>query len=285
MPDEPSLSLAERERLRLEGLEFVQTDTLSSTGVLLSDQIKEYATKFKLIHPFLDKNLKPASYKLTIGTEYAVGGIMHTLLDSQSDRIVIPPFEVAIIKTRETLNLPRFLIGRWNIQVSRAYEGLVWVGGPQVDPGYVGHLFCPIYNLSSSEVSLGFGDSIAVIDFVKTTPVGPTSKPYPRPPDRLVLQDYPLFKSGLAAQVKGIARLEREFKALEQRVNNAVGVAIALVGVLVAALAVLVTSFAEKNVSVNAWSVISIALSCLALFFSTGAAISSLRLRRENERR
>ena len=49
--------------------------------------------------------------------------------------------------------MPRFLIGRWNIRVTVAYKGLLWVGGPQVDPGWVGHLFCPIYNLSDQEVN------------------------------------------------------------------------------------------------------------------------------------
>lgn len=83
---------------------------------------------------------------------------------------VIPSYQVAIVQIRETLNLPKFLIGRWNIRVKRAYEGLLWVGGAQVDPGFRGHLCCPIYNLSNKEVRLEFGDTLAMIDFVVTTP-------------------------------------------------------------------------------------------------------------------
>ncbi len=146
-------------------------DDLGTSGVLLSDEIEHYVYSFKLIDPFDCKNLDPAAYKLTIGDEYSIGGERKRLYDeSGKNEITIPPFEVAIIKTYERVNLPRFLIARWNIKVSLAYKGLLWVGGPQVDPGYVGYLFCPIYNLSNNNVTLKYKDPIAVIDFVKTTP-------------------------------------------------------------------------------------------------------------------
>src|SRR2546425_242019 len=160
-------------------------------GVLLSDAIERCVQAFDLIKPFNPENLKPACYKLTIGDEYAVGGEINPLSDeSGKNEIKIRPFEVAIIKTHETINMPRFLIGRWNIQVSRAYQGLIWVGGPQVDAGYVGHLFCPIYNLSDQDVSLFKGQPIAVIDFVGTTSFHPESKKYPFPPDRVLFEEY-----------------------------------------------------------------------------------------------
>lgn len=140
----------QREVERLEKLVKQRPETdegFDFQGVLLSDAIERCVTAFKLIEPFNPENLKAACYKLTVGDEYALGGQMHTLSDhAGANEIRIRSFEVAVIKTHETINMPRFLIGRWNIQVSRAYEGLVWVGGPQVDAGYVGHLFCPIYN-------------------------------------------------------------------------------------------------------------------------------------------
>ncbi len=147
------------------------TDDLETHGVLLSDEIEHYVYLFKLIDPFDCKNLDPAAYKLTIGDEYSIGGERKRLYDEAGkNEITIPPFEVAIIKTYERVNLPRFLIARWNIKVSLAYKGLLWVGGPQVDPGYVGYLSCPIYNLSNNNVTLKYKDPLAIIDFVKTTP-------------------------------------------------------------------------------------------------------------------
>ncbi|KFD42568.1 hypothetical protein HY02_00295 [Peptococcaceae bacterium SCADC1_2_3] len=130
-----------------------EEDPKGEPGVLLSDEIERYVCEFKLIDPFNSENLKAASYQLTVGDEYAVGGEIGKLYDEAGkNKIKIPPFEVTVIKTKEMINMPRFLIGRWNIRVSKAYDGLLWVGGPQVDPGYVGHLYCPIYNLSNREV-------------------------------------------------------------------------------------------------------------------------------------
>jgi deoxycytidine triphosphate deaminase len=178
-------------------------------GVLLSDAIEDCVSSFGLITPFKRENLKSASYKLRIGDEYSIDGKIIPLVDEPGrNRIIIPPFAVAIIKTLEIVNMPRFLIGRWNIQVSKAYEGLVWVGGPQVDPGYVGYLFCPIYNLRDKAVELTMGKSIAVIDFVTTTPVGPRSKTYPFPPDRILFEDYEpqTLISGIAKTYEEVRR-------------------------------------------------------------------------------
>jgi deoxycytidine triphosphate deaminase len=178
-------------RLRLLWERQPKSETeFSFQGVLLSDAIEECVTSFGLITPFKPENLKSASYKLTVGDEYALDGKLVSLVDeSGRNTITIPPFAVAIVKTRETINMPRFLIGRWNIQVSKAYEGLVWVGGPQVDPGYVGHLFCPIYNLRDKPVELIMGKPIAVIDFVRTSEIHSNSKRYNFPPDNILFED------------------------------------------------------------------------------------------------
>jgi deoxycytidine triphosphate deaminase len=158
------MSRREKGKKLLEQLKCFEQDPLRTTGVLLSDEIEEYVKQFKLIDPFDPNNLKPAAYELTVGDEYSLGGKTGKLSDeSGKNEVKIPPFEVIVIKTRERLNLPRFLIARWNIRVKWAYEGLLWVGGPQVDPGWVGHLCCPIYNLSDHEVTLRLGEPIAVM--------------------------------------------------------------------------------------------------------------------------
>jgi deoxycytidine triphosphate deaminase len=166
----------------------------SKLGVLLSDEIQFYAEHHNLIWPFHRENLKPAAYELTLGDEYFLNGEYRSL-GSDNTTVRIPPFEVAVLKTAEILCLPRYIIGRWNIKVRHAYSGLLWVGGPQVDPGWVGHLFCPIYNLSDKPVTLRIGDQIAVIDFVKTTPFDETKSKaellrYRYPPIRNIMQDF-----------------------------------------------------------------------------------------------
>ncbi len=125
-----------------------------------------------LIDP-LDQNClkESASYELRLGSRYRVGGFdcAEWLTNSKKD-LVIPPHGIAVVSTYEWLNIPGCLIARWNLRVRMVYRGLVWVGSLQVDPGYQGFLFCPIYNLSNKPQILIYKDPLFIIDFVLTTP-------------------------------------------------------------------------------------------------------------------
>lgn len=170
-------------------------------SVLLSDQIKRYVEEFDLIEPFNPGNLKPASYQLSVGDEYAIGGELKKL-KGKGDKIEIHPFNVAIIQTNEKVKMPKDLIARWNIRVTLAYQGLLWVGGPQVDPGYEGHLYCPIYNLSKDTVKLSQYEKIATIDFTKTTPYNEKDVvPFARKRNDVITEYNYTLQSGLFTEV------------------------------------------------------------------------------------
>src|SRR2546428_520812 len=104
----------------------------ADSGVLLSDRIVKFCEKYKMIYPFFsdDEHLKAASYELGVGDWYGLRGRQYRLGPGES--LTIEPFDVAIIQTLETLNLPRFLIARWNLRIRWVYKGLLWVGAPQV---------------------------------------------------------------------------------------------------------------------------------------------------------
>ena len=150
--------------------------------VLLADEINRLCEdkSAPLIDPFSPSQLRPASYQLTLGDEANVGG-EHKLVDS-ANGIVLDPHQVAVVKTRETLKIPRDLIARWSLRVTNIYEGLLWTGGPQVDPGWEGPLFCPIYNLAERTIVLKCGDPLFTIDFVRTTGVSPELEELKRKP-------------------------------------------------------------------------------------------------------
>jgi deoxycytidine triphosphate deaminase len=247
------------------------------TGVLLSDAIKKCCDDFALITPFSEQNLKPANYKLTIGDEYALRGRIKNLSDTPGDNeLTIDPYEVVILKTREIVNMPPFLIARWNIQVSKAYKGLVWVGGPQVDAGYVGHLFCPIYNLSDKPVTLYFGDAIAVIDFERTSHIHPEAKTYKEGglPDRILLQDYELFDSALATQVQdNITDFRGRVESLSSRMDIFVTITFALLGILFAAGALYVTP--PQSDRSHLWDLSIFGICVLAIALSGWAVVRS----------
>jgi deoxycytidine triphosphate deaminase len=188
---DPSSQEQEKERLRRFPIipSTPEAEDGIESGVLLSDQIKRLIDRYKMIDPFREGNLKAASYELSVGGKYGRAGKTYTL--EANGKLTIEPFDVVIIQTRETLNLPPFLIARWNIRIKWAYLGLLWVGAPQVDPGFKGLLACPLYNLSSQPVTLSYGDPVAAMDFVTTTKVTADSKPYPWDTrTRIVFEDY-----------------------------------------------------------------------------------------------
>lgn len=259
---------------RLKHLTCPQSDPRDHvpTGVLLSDEIEHFVHTIKLIDPCHKANLKPAGYELSVGDEYVIGGERRDLKPGGTIRI--PPFNVVVIKTDETINLPRFLIARWNVRVKWAYQGLLWVGGPQVDPGWVGHLFCPLYNLSDKEVELRAGDPIALMDFETTTPFRPgRSKEYDRPPKRVLLEEYNAeeLKSALYTEAKRrIDDIEKDtrtrIEGLEKRMEFFLGSGLVIVTVLVAALAI-ITTFG-RDIIAPVWPNFSALLSIIALALS-----------------
>lgn len=260
----------QKEKQRLGELPCIETPPEPVHGVLLSDKIQEYAEapSIKLIEPFERENLHPAGYKLTVGDEFVVDGQVQKL--PANGAITIKPFTVVIIKTAETINLPRFLIARWNILVKWAYKGLIWVGAAQVDPGWVGQLPCPIYNLSDKDVELRRGDDIALMDFVVTTPFRrDRSKKYRRPPDLVLLEQYNVqLKSGVASELN-------EFKDKLENSASRVDAFVALTFVVLSILVAAVALRAPESNNFAWWDPSAFWISALAIIVSLFAWTNS----------
>src|SRR5437867_13094739 len=92
-----------------------ERDTKEIHGVLLSDEIKRCVDEFQLIHPFEPKNLQAASYDFTIGEKYRREGKEYPL-NKDNPNLTIKPHEAVFVCTKEKLNMPRFLVGRWNLR-------------------------------------------------------------------------------------------------------------------------------------------------------------------------
>lgn len=256
----------ERERKFLKSLPIGQWASGWQPGVLLADQICRAVVDFHLIDPFDSRpreKLRPAGYELSVGKYYSIGGKIGELADEQGqNEIVVRPFEVVIIQTLELVNVPEFMIARWNVTVGRAYEGFLWVGAAQVDPGFKGFLCCPIYNLSDQERRLRLGEPIAVIDFVVTTPPSGKSRNYSvdfTERKRILFEDYKPneLKSALIthAQMRldGFQNRVDDFQAdiseIRSTVFNSVGILLAAIGALVTALALFVGKYLPEFVS------------------------------------
>lgn len=154
---------------------WLDPDTQVASGMLLSDRIKFYVEQVRLIDPFDDERLGPASYALTIGPDYwyAEDGEDHESAKpplKPGDKLRIPPNSIVFVSTAETLNVPFYLAARFNLKLKLIYEGLIVGAGPQVDPGFRGRLSCPLHNISDQAVFVNAGETFAIIDFQKTTP-------------------------------------------------------------------------------------------------------------------
>jgi deoxycytidine triphosphate deaminase len=249
-------------------------------AVLLRDEIERYCEEpIKLITPFDSKYLKPASYHLRLGNKCRVDGEDFEL--SENNRVLrIPRHSIAIVRTLEWLNIPGFLIARWNLKVKMVYKGLVWVGSLQVDSGYQGYLMCPLYNLSSEGQELVYEEPLFTIDFVRTTRFDEakgcklwTSQPTRRV-DSFDELDYQRLKSAPAAEFREMKReMDKSVDKVQQfqsRIDNFQAITFTVLGIIVAALAfVSVSQFTDMSAeSPSEWQIatwIVVLLSILAL--------------------
>src|SRR3990167_9136780 len=165
-------------RPNVDDLDFwIDPDPQGELGILLSDRIKYYVQKVNLIYPFDETELRPASYTLHAGSEYLIslpGKLVAGNLQEEK-KVLIPTNGLIYIRFWEEVNIPYYMIARFNLRVKQVYRGLLLGTGPQVDPGFRGHLGCPIHNFTDEDKLLHFRERLVTIDFEKTTPFGETS--------------------------------------------------------------------------------------------------------------
>lgn len=187
---------------------WIDPDRDSSPGLLLSDRIQFYASRVHLIYPFDKDFLEPASYTLHAGREYLMvlmpGKVVTGNLEKEG-KVTIPPNGLIIIRFFEEVNIPHYMIARFNLRVKQVYRGLLLGTGPQVDPGFKGYLGCPIHNFTDGDKAIQFFEPLVTIDFEKTTSFGesffsPKNSPEP---DSL---NFDAMRLGLT-QVTGINNL------------------------------------------------------------------------------
>ena len=245
----------------MKGLE-VELSESENPGVLASSEIIELCSKDPpLIGGLpgkpdeLKRMIKPAAIHLSLGKEYRVGD--RTLfLSEKKPYLTIKPYQVVIVETKEYLTMPENLIGRWNLRLSCVYNGLLWVGGPQVDPGYKGFLYCPLYNLSTNPVTLQYGEPFATIDFVRLA----SGKSVPFEQKRFKISHYKGFRSAPEDAVRQVKEARRRMEIFEATI-------LTIIGIIITALAILATS--SVTISQQGWTpVIWVTAAAVVTFIS-----------------
>lgn len=248
-------------------------------AVLLKNEIRYYASlNPPLIDPFLDekKFLKGASYHLRLGNRCRVNGEDCNLSDD-NPVLRIPPHGIAVVRTLEKVNIPGFMIARWNLKVKKVYKGLVWVGSLQVDPGYSGYLFCPLYNLSNEEQRLEYKEALFTIDFVRTTKGCELWEADPsRATDSLGALDKDNLKSAPAEQ---FAKMRTDLDDMKSEISGLRRTILPVLAIIIAAVAITASLGFGKFILVGKLSWASIIISIVAI--STAAvALFKNRIRR-----
>lgn len=244
-------------------------------AVLLDNEIRRYCLDpaHPLIKPFQPKHLKPARYQLTLGGEARINGKVREI--SKDRPLVIKPHQVAIVRTLEELNIPRFLIARWNLRVDMVYRGLLWVGALQVDPGWVGYLPCPLYNMSDKPVRLYLGEPVFTVDFVRTTPFIPSEcQRYGRPsfpnPELRAFDEHSL-RSGPYDALKRLKTVRRGVGELRHQISTTTTGLWSALGALVAALSIIAIQPGSEKGVLARFPTLSLIMSGVALVFSIAA--------------
>ena len=260
-------------------------------AVLLADEIKFFCTSpdispsQRMIDPFEPAQLRPSSYQLALGRELHLGGQPQILRDAAP--LVLEPHQVAVVTTREILRIPRFLVARWSLRVQKIYEGLLWTGGPQVDPGWVGQLLCPIYNLSERDVELLLDDGFFTIDFIRTTPLTSEYMNLAKDPEyrrtwfvpvRSTLSDHDSNRlhSAPYEKLRDLGDLTR----FREFATGAITVMFVLLGIMVAGLGVVAVkpTVDPSGSFLSFWPMTSLVASAIALLLAIVSLVLTLKI-------
>jgi len=118
-----------------------------------------------LINAELD-NVSGASYDLTIGDEYYHAGKIK-LLSEKEPFLLIEPYDYVIVTSKEKVNFPNDIVGRFDVSISLFCQGIILSNGPQIDPGFRGRLYCLLFNTSNTAILLKRGQHYTTIEFNK----------------------------------------------------------------------------------------------------------------------
>lgn len=114
---------------------------------------------------FEPKNIKQACYELRASERYYRPPDPTVQIASEGS-IVIPPGELVVIITMETLNLPSDILGRILTKGSLFSIGLSPVN-TYADPGFRGQLGIVLQNRGTDYIQLPTGEAIAKIEFCR----------------------------------------------------------------------------------------------------------------------
>lgn len=140
-------------------------------ALLNSVDIVKYCAATGMIEPFDIKEVSGVTYTCHFsGKYYYWDGTSDNLVrktEADDPELILRPNSIAYLEIDEMFRVPDYLIIRYNLQVTHVYKGLLLGTGPIVDPGFVGHLYIPLHNLTSNEYQIKKGTPLITLEFTK----------------------------------------------------------------------------------------------------------------------
>lgn len=99
-----------------------------------------------VIDPFDTALVRPASYDCRVGRVLLAG---RGVVDPHKEKVVLRTGDWAEIETLEVIELSTKVAATYGLRSSITRRGIIWFGGPQIDPGYRGKIFTSVFNPTS----------------------------------------------------------------------------------------------------------------------------------------
>lgn len=163
-------------------------------ALLNSADILDYVRMTGMIYPFYPDDLRGATYTVRLkgmcvyfsedtGREpirniFCIGedpSDLPNVKDNQKiyevrEALILPPNSITFVTLEPTLQVPDYLVFRFNLKIPHIYKGLLLGTGPIIDPGFQGRLSIPLHNLTSNEYIFHQGDEIISLEITKMSP-------------------------------------------------------------------------------------------------------------------
>ena len=199
-----------------------------------------------LISPYNSRHLRPASYDLTVGSEYLISesGAVKEWLPLEAIKLrpnqsfEIPPHAVCYVLCKEKITLPNNLSARVALRMTHINSGLMLAAQPPFDPNYDGFVIVMLHNLSNRPRKLKEGARVVTMEFYKVS--GTPSVNIVRSNNVVSLEQTLSIRV-----VSSVQDLERKTRNIRRIVFGALTLMMTLVTVLVAIPAI--TTITQVN--------------------------------------
>lgn len=142
-------------------------------ALLNSSDIYTYIAIAGMVCPFVEDQLKSASYAIQIGDEAIYWDDRGRLVQKHlraGESFTVPANSIVYIKSKEKFRLPNYMAMRFNLKINNVHRGILLGTGPMVDPGFVGHLLIPLHNLTLNPYTFQESETFVWVEFTKTSP-------------------------------------------------------------------------------------------------------------------